>query len=382
MALPIQSYDQIVLEQQNGMQSIAPVPLNLLVGSILRAIIESNSGNFLWLQALTTMLLSITRLTTSTGSDVDSYINQFGFNRFPGTESNGSVTFSRNVSTQQATIYVNSIVSVSSVDNLNFVVLAPPPGSSYPAYDPTIAAYVIPADTASIIAYVECQQVGTIGNVLIGAIDTIDSIIPFVDFVSNGSDFTNGINQDSDETTKQKFISYIQSLSRATLAAIQYAVFIVPGVVRFIVVENMTPESVEQLGYFYVVIDDGTGNASDQLITNVFNSVNLYRGLTIQFQVFGPTPVTANVSLDLTLIDNPSRTQSEITVNVQSAISAFINGLGFDSILPITRIAELAYDADDNILNVTNIELNSSSSDLTVTGEEIFIVGTISVSYP
>lgn len=384
MSLPIQSFDELVQSQFLAMQQRSSVPLYQAPGGVLRALVETNASNSIWLQALATALLAVTRLSTSSENDVDTFIQDFGFSRFLGSSSSGTVAFSRNVTTIQAVIPVGAVVSESTSATVTFTVSSPPPNSSYPAYDPDLNSYVIPISTASVNVYVICNVNGTQGNALAGQIDTINGSFTGVSAVTNASAFTNGLDEWSDQQTKSEFVLYLLSLARATMSAIEFSVISVPGVIRFALNENVNQDNIAQIGFFTVVIDDGTGSPSDDLIAAVNASVDLYRGFTIQYTVAGPETTSINISLHIHLQANPTSTQAEVTAAVTSAINLYTSTLPFNSVYPYTRIPELTYDADPNVLNVTTILLNSGTSDLNPSQNEpqtIFVPGTITITY-
>lgn len=381
MSLPTLTFEEANHLQQQQMQASAGVVIDFSIGSIMAAFTESNGSLFIFLQALASKLLTLTRLSTSTGQDVDAFIEQFGFTRYEGNPSSGNVTFSRNVTTIVASIPIGAIVSVSSENNLNFIVTL---DTTNPNYNPETNTYDIPIDTASITAPVTCQSNGMVGNVLPNQINTIDSQLVGVDFVTNDDAFTNGVDQWSDEQTRLEFALYINGLSRATRGAIDFAVSTTPAppaIYRYNIVENETYEGADDFGYFFVVVDDGTGVTNETLISNVSAQVEKYRGLCIRYSVIGPTRVDVDVSMTITLVNNPSEEQDLITQKIQSAIINYINTLSFNSLLPYTRFAEIIYDSDENILNVTDILVNGGTSDITTDNLQLLFAGDITVNY-
>ena len=70
MALNIKSFSDIVTQQVTAIQAKSTQLLDFAIGSILRSIVESNSGVILWLQQLIVNLLVITRVSTCSGADL------------------------------------------------------------------------------------------------------------------------------------------------------------------------------------------------------------------------------------------------------------------------------------------------------------------------
>src|SRR5258708_21688699 len=75
--LPTQSFNQMVTNTISGIQGRAAKLINFSTGSTLRAITEGFAGLFLWFQALVLQLLTAIRLSTSSGTDVDTFTADF-----------------------------------------------------------------------------------------------------------------------------------------------------------------------------------------------------------------------------------------------------------------------------------------------------------------
>ena len=335
MPLPIQTFQQIVNEQITAMNANSNELLNFTPGSVLLALVQSNAANSIWLQALATQLLAVTRLSTSSGTDVDTFIADFGFSRFQGNIATGNVTFSRNTSTIQGTVQVGTIVSVAS-DNLTFIVTK---DTTNPNWNATLGLYVLPVSTGSITVPASCQTSGSLGNVVANAINTINSqstTTTFVDSVTNSAAFANGSDPWSDSLTKQNFVLYIQSLSRATKQAIQEAIVTTvspDGQIpfRYNLVENELENGSSNLGYFYAVIDNGLGTTiSNTLKTAISNNINLYRGFTIQYNVDAALFIATGVVSAV-----PAAAGSGYNVNDTITLAG---GTGTKAILTVTAI--------------------------------------------
>jgi Baseplate J-like protein len=386
MIVPYMTFDQLVAAQNAAIQANSPTPYNFDSGSVLNALSQANAGNSLWLQALASTVLSLTRLTTSSGVDVDSFIEDFGYYRPPAFVSNGNVTFSRFTTTQVGVVPVNTIVTDSS-NGLNFVITA---DVSNPNYNASTNSYNVAITDTSMTVPAICQTPGAIGNVTAGSIDTIQnpSTCPNIDTVTNSSAFVNGQDAASDTQTKQLFVLYIQGQSKATLQAIQFAVASVnigtEQVINYNVVENYNYSGSPQLGFFYVVINNGTGTATSALINAVSSAVNLVRGLTIQYAVYAALTTALTITVKVHLVAQPTETQAQITTNINNSLINYANSLGFNSTFNYSKISELVYDSDPNIMNVLSGSnaptLNSSNVDVSCDDNHVFSLPSSSIT--
>lgn len=390
MPLVEKSFNELVDDQINAMQGVAQQLLNFNTGSVFRAFIESNAGNSLWLESIVAFLLSVTRLQTSQGNDVDTFVEQFQLYRIPATPAFGIVTFSRNDTSQAAVIpagtfdtTVQGALVYASANGVSYSVYA---DSDNPNYDPTLNSYVIPVGISSADVPVVALMPGAVGNVLAGLINTISSPLPYVSTVTNPESFDNGEDQETDAALKARFVLYINSLSKAVEQALEEAIESVLGVARYLLVENEDILGNDYVGFFYVVVDDGTGNASSQLLGNVQAAVYATRGFTIAFSVYAPIAVPIDIVAHV--FTDGSVPDSNVQSAVVTALQNYISTRNFNSLYAWSDIPRVIYEANNTfvgaqnlspIINVTNWTQNSLTSDLVLAGREIGVPGTITV---
>jgi uncharacterized phage protein gp47/JayE len=65
---------------------------------------------------------------------------------------------------------------------------------------------------------------------------------------------------------------------------------------------------------------------------------------------------------------------------VTSNITNYINSLTIGELLPLSRLAQVAYDASGAVINVTQVQINGGSADLVAAGTGIIKTGTVSVN--
>src|SRR5260221_407190 len=130
--LPVQSFATTVQTAVAGIQGRANKLINFAIGSTLRAIVEGFGGVFLWFQAMVLQLLLAIRLSTSIGTDVDTFTVDFmpalpgsttatlpsGSPRLGAQASSGQVTFLR-FTPSAATLFIPVGTTVQSNDGQN-----------------------------------------------------------------------------------------------------------------------------------------------------------------------------------------------------------------------------------------------------------------------
>jgi uncharacterized phage protein gp47/JayE len=366
-------FTAIVRNTVTAVQSLVSALINLTIGSVLRAIMEANAAVILWLQGLITYVLTLTRFATSKGSDADSWGADFTYPRLPAKAATGSVTFSRFTNTAQAVVPFNTPLQTTDGTQSFFVTV----DSTNAAYNATLGGYVIAASVSSVTVPVQAVNAGTGGNVLANSITSIGQGISGVDLVTNASAFENGIDAETDAAYYARFPLYLASLSKATDAAIRSAVASVQQGLQLTVTANYDYNGTYDPGFFYVVVDDGSGTPSDILLGSVGTAINAVVALGIRFAVFAPIVVTANVGMTIT--SAAGLDHATVVGAVGVALQNFINTLPLGVGLPYTQVASIAYGVA-GVTNVSAVLLNSGTSDLAATAKEVIKAGTVSVA--
>lgn len=372
-SIQTQDFVTLVRNQVTAIQGYASVLVDLTVGSILRAIVEANAAVVIWLQSLIVQVLAITRAATSSGADLDSWVADFGVTRLPATFSTGDVTFSRFTMTQQAVVPVGANVQTGD-GSQQYVVVA---DSTSPAYNGTLGGYVMAAGVGSVDVPVVASVAGAAGNAISGAVSTIAGAISGVDTVTNATAFTNGADAESDAALRTRFIAYVRSLSKATKDAVGYAITSLQQGVTYSLVENVTYSGTAQMGYFYVVVDDGSGVPTSTFLSTVANAIDAVRPLCSSFGVFAPIVVSASVAMTCAIAPGYDATATKALV--ADVIKTYINSLRLGQTLTYSRLAQIAYDASPGVTNVTGITLNGGAADLAATAKQVIKWSSVTV---
>ena len=304
MAVTLKNFTQFVSQQAAAVQASCSQLVDFAVGSLELAIIEANTSVALWIQALVLILLGQTRLATSSGEYVDSYVGDFGIPRLGATYATGAITVSRANPGQVGTLPVGT-TAITSDNSQVFAVYADPTNPYYSATAAPSGAYVLTIGTTSITVPVQATVAGSGGNVAAGAINGLQAAIVGVDSVTNAVAYTNGITQETDAQLKARFPAFINSLSKATLGAIEYAVASVQVGLSVFVRENVDVTGAVLRGHLVLYVDDGSGTPPQALLDQVYSAVDTVRACGVDFTV---RPPTVNlVSVTMTIVVGPGR---------------------------------------------------------------------------
>ncbi|WP_271024997.1 baseplate J/gp47 family protein [Rhizobium sp. RCAM05973] len=371
--LNIKSFTTLVRDQATAIQSKAHALIDFTIGSTLRSIVESNGGIGLWLQSLILQVLALTRAATSFGSDLDTWVADYGLTRLASTAAVGSVTYSRFTPTMSALIPIGSRVQTSDFTQ-TFVVTV---DTSNPAYSATSGGYIIPATVSSVTVPVAAQNASSGSNVQPNTVSVILNSIIGVDTVNNSAAFTGGTDGESDGALRVRFVNYLASLARGTVAAIKFAISNVQLGIVSSILENVDHSLNVQRGNLTVIVDDGTGSPPSSLLTSVYQAVDAYRAAGITFAVFAPSILTANVSAIVGVASDYD--VDAVKGAVGQVVTNYINTLGIGVTLSYTRLAQVIYDASPGVASVSSLTLNSGTADLVPTAVQVIKSGTVAI---
>ena len=374
MNLSLKSFSQLVEDMGAALQSSATALVDVSVGSVIRAIFEANASVVLWLQWLILQLLHTTRAATSTGSDLDSWMLDYGLKRLPASPASGTVTFSRFANSLAAFIPVGAIVKASD-GSLSFSVTEDATRSTWQS---SPAGYVLPSGVSAADVPVTCSTGGAAGNILAGAVSVIATSLPGIDLVTNANPFSNGIDAESDQAFRTRFQSYLASLSRATLSAVRSAIANVQQGLHVMIQENVAADGTSCTGSFLVTVDDGSGYPSSTLLSSVASAIESVRPIGTVFAVLPPQVLVVNVSLTATF--RPGIAPSQYVTAIQNQVAGYLNGLPIGRIASATRVAQSAYLAGQDVENVIGVLLNGLMADVLPPNRTVVKAGTVTVN--
>lgn len=358
MQLPLETQTTLVEDMSAAVQAASSTPVDLSTGSVTLALLESDASVALWMQYLAVLILSVTRLATSTGTDADSFVNDFGMTRLPAISASGTVTFARFTPTNSATIPLGATVETGDLTQ-SFAVIEDTTNAYWNA---PANGYVIPSGIGAIGAPVQAVVAGSAGNVQAGAISLITQAIPGVDTATNPAAFVNGMDAETDAALRARFVDFINSRSQATPSAVAYAITSLQQGLDYLIQENLDTQGNWRPGNFVVTIDNGTGNPPSALISEVYTAIDSIRPVGSTFAVQPPQVVQAAITLTITTY--PVGNKVSLLSAVANALSAYVNALPIGATLPLSRVAQIAYGVDPSIINVTNAALNGAAQDV------------------
>lgn len=373
MQLQLQTFSTLINNAAAAVQGAAAQLIDLTVGSTLRAILEANASMALWLQWLILQVLRMTRASTSADADLDSWMADYAMVRLPATKAVGNVAFSRFTNVGSALVPVGMSVRTADASQ-TFLVQA---NSSHPSWSAGQNSYLLASGSTSIVVPVTAAMAGIAGNVQAGSISLIAASLPGIDAVTNSVGLVGGIDAETDNAFRSRFIDYIASLSRATTIAVKAAISGVELGLNFTVTENIAPDGLSRPGSFLAVVDDGTGAPLPSLLTRVAAAIEAVRPVGTTYAVIPPTLV--NAAIVTAVATDGSVPHGTAVAAVRNAISSYVSGLPIGAPLAFARITQIAFAASAAVTNVTGITVNGGTGDINPTATGVVRPSSISV---
>lgn len=335
--LNLKSIATLVSNQAAAVQASATALVDFSVGSILLAAAEANAAVAVWLQGLVLVVLALSRLVTSFGSDVDTFVNDYGVFRLSASGSAGTVTFSRADATQSAFI-VPTATQVRSADGTQVFAVTIDVTNTF--WNTSLGGYLVPAGISAITVPVASLTTGAVTNVVAGGVNTLLTPISGIDYVSNNISLAGGTNGETDSALKTRFVLFFLGLSKGNVFGVEFALASLNVGVAYQIVDSYTYGGVFTPGFFYVVVDDGSGSPSPSFLAAASTAVNSVKPLGVQFSVFSPRLITVGASLIVTIL--PNFVAQTVVGNVKTTITTNLTALGLGGGTGPYQIAEWA----------------------------------------
>lgn len=369
----ILDFATLVRNQITAIQALASSVFDFTVGSVIRAIVESNATVTTYLSGLILDLLSATRASTSLATDLDSWMADYGLSRISPSAATGRVTFARFTASTIAHILVGSTVENTDGTQV-YTVTADADDVNW---DAATGSYLIPINTASITVPVLAVTAGAGANAPAGGINALTQVIQGVDTVTNALAFTTGTDGETDELFRIRFVEYVASLARATMDAIAYAITSIQSGMSYLIIENYDYAGAAKLGFFYVVVDDGSGAPGSLLIEKVTANIDAVRPIGVGFLVYSPVVIAKDVTATIT-VSGTSGTL--VRAAVAKAVTNFMNSFTLGETCPYTMLSQVIYNVSPLITNVTGVTLNGGIADVTATNHQVIKAGVVTIN--
>lgn len=214
---------------------------------------------------------------------------------------------------------------------------------------------------------VECTTPGIIGNVPAGAIKICVNPLPFTESVFNQLDFNNGAEEEDVAEVKKRFTEYIQTLSKSTIAAVQYGCLTVQGVTGVFVDER--------IGVLDIYVHDINGDLTPALEKAVVDTLINYRAGGIEVRVLPVTKVGIDLSIEVILA--PGFDGGKYQQMIRDSVTDYLNAYTVATSLRRADLIRFIMNIDTVAIQNVSISLQE---DVTVENSEKIRAGNIQVT--
>lgn len=377
MALTLRGFTDLLADQAAAAQAKLARALDVRPGSMARAIFEATAGVSLWLQSQAVQVLAATRLGSSTGEDVDSFVADYGLERLPAIPSKGQELFYRLTPTTAATVLVGSIVRTDT--GTQFSVSADEAHAIWQASLGTAGGYILPVGMPSALLPVVALVGGVAGNVEAGTINLLSTGISGIDGVTNLLATADGEDVESDDALKARFALHIDGLSKATRSAVEAAIAGTQQGLSWHIAVNVDEVGSWRPGNMVITIDDGSGSTPPETVALVYAAVDQVKAIAETVAVHAAA--TATVDVAVTLVLRPGASEASVRLLVRDAIASLLQDCGIGDPVAFSSIAAAAHGASSSVVRVSQILINGvSSTDYLTAPTAVVRPGTITVS--
>ena len=240
--------------------------------------------------------------------------------------------------------------------------------NNYPQIFETLEDFRIPK--GSIVADVEvhCTVVGTYGNVPANVINVMNSPIVNVKNVINPKAIQTGQDEEPLEEMRSRFRSYIESLSKATIPALEYGTREVHEVSGVYIDEKT--------GLITVYAHDNNGDLNDRVKAKIEDNLHHYRPAGIPVKV---KPVTRrDINLDIVVtLSNKTAITDRFREEIRLMVERYLNSMKTSQHLIISDLTRVLMNIDKQL--IYDIEFKGLEGNIYLEGSEIIRAGEIKI---
>jgi uncharacterized phage protein gp47/JayE len=372
MAFQIKNLPSIAAAMINHVRGVTSALSDFNIGSVVRTMLEAVGIEIdeLYQQIFNGLREAIPEAT----------YRSFSFDRLAASPTSGQLALAIASSTVDVLVQDGTLVTTTA-SSTQFL---------------TQGQVVIPAGSTTATLSVVAKTPGIGGNVPAGTAFTLNP--PPTNFVSasNPIIFNNGRALETDPERKQRFISYVQTLQRATIDALKYGARTVSlvnaagvqteRVQAVAVVEPYLADNTLPIAWVQVYVHNGVGATSGDLVTQVATVLQGYidastgkkipgwKAAGVKVDVAAAAEVTQAVTGVITA--EPGFAGADLIAAAEGVIEKYILSLDIGAPLQFKELVVRVGTID----GVANIVFSTPTADHTVTASQKLMPGTLTIT--
>lgn len=221
----------------------------------------------------------------------------------------------------------------------------------------------------TVVVTAQCSTTGTAGNVDAGTITKIPYSIPGITAVTNAAAAHDGYDEETDASLLARYLLQVRTPSTSgNKYHYQEWALAVAGVGQAKVLPLWNGNGTVKV----LILDADNQVASSTLIATTAAYIETLRPIGATVTVAAPTALTINVSATVTGTD--------VTKAFTAALSSYFQTYGFNlSAVSIAKIGAMLL-SQDGVTDYSNLTINSGTSNIAVTDDELPVVGTVTLN--
>src|SRR5699024_4189553 len=239
---------------------------------------------------------------------------------------------------------------------------------SYPQVYETLRDFVIPRGSIKADVEVFCTVRGEYGNVPQGVINVMNTSLANVQDVQNISDIQTGQDQEPLDELKSRFRAYIESLSKATVPALDYGTREVDEVSGVYIHE--------QTGLVTIYAHDRNGNLPDHVKKKIEANIEDYRPAGIPTVVKAVTRRDVDLDIEVTLTNKTAIT-NRFRDEIEKRVTRYLNSMRTSEHLILTVLIRVIMNIDKQL--IYDVEIKNLDGNEILEGYEIVRAGEVEV---
>lgn len=233
----------------------------------------------------------------------------------------------------------------------------------------TLVDYLVPRGSLSVQVQVYCTIAGEIGNVPSNTIDIMNTPIANLKSVSNPIAFQTGQDEEPIEEIRARFRSYISSLSKATIPALEYGTREIPEISGVYIEEKP--------GLITIYTHDRNGELPDSVKKAVETNIYNYRPAGIPVVVKPVTRKSVDVDIVVT-ITNKSAITNRLRQTIYDEVTKYLNNMTTSQHLILSDLTRVIMNIDKQL--IYDVKFKNIKDNIYLAGSEIVRAGTVVVT--
>lgn len=371
MAFQIKDFASISASMVNWMRASTSKVTDFNIGSVVRTLVEAAAAEIDELYQR--MLIGLREAIPV------SVYNSFSFERLDPIPASGLVRVSITPAGADVMIPAGTVFSAAGA------------ALTYTSSEDAL----IEAGDSFVDIQVVASDVGVAGNIAPARVFTLTPPPPGFVSASNLTAFINGLDRETDDARKQRFIAYIDSLNRGTVKALEYGLKTtaildpngnpIERVASASIIEPWLSDPLQPVALVKCYVHNGVGSTSSALVTRAAEVIYGYtdasgkkipgwKAAGVKVEVYAATEQAVPVSAVLT--PQPGYEAAPLVASATSAIAEYIRALPIGETCVRAEIVAIGME----IPGVYNFVVSAPASDTVVAASIKLMPGAIDIT--